>query len=255
MIGSNGQASNPVPLDTDKEEEIQQVTEMNDILPTDIVDRGGEPSLVEITGYRWKEGRLQMKYPLSTEETQWVDIQNAKTDHPQQAAQYIVDNYKSQSRNQDLELYWKVRRVVQAKKKKAKGPRTTVYKYVVEVPRNVQHALQLDKQNNNTLWQNAMALEIKALNEMECFDFRDSHPGRGGHLINILDNKVYLSNVKGISVKLLHVISQSAGLDVLCGDIGNAYVNAYTTEEVYAVAGPEFGPGLEGKIAVIGNAL
>eukprot|EP00957_Ditylum_brightwellii_P113393 8646016-Ditylum_brightwellii.AAC.1 len=93
-----------------------------------------------------------------------------------------------------------------------------------------------------------MALEIKVLNEMECFDFRDSHPSRGyqrttlhmvldckqdmrqkaqlvagGHLVEILDNEVYLLNVKGISVKLLHVISQSAGLDAMCGDIGNAY--------------------------------
>eukprot|EP00957_Ditylum_brightwellii_P173988 13246608-Ditylum_brightwellii.AAC.2 len=90
---------------------------------------------------------------------------------------------------------------------------------------------------------------------MECFDFRGTHPGRGGLLVDILDNKVYLSNVRGISVKLLHVISQSAGLNVLCGDIGNAYVNAYTTEKVYVVAGPEFGSRLEGKIVVICKSL
>eukprot|EP00957_Ditylum_brightwellii_P092837 7068062-Ditylum_brightwellii.AAC.1 len=95
MIGSNSQARNPVPLDTDKEEEIQQVAKVNDSLPTSMVDRGGEPSLVEITGYRWKEGRLQLRYLLSTEESQWMDVQDTKTDHPQQTAQYIVDNYKS----------------------------------------------------------------------------------------------------------------------------------------------------------------
>eukprot|EP00957_Ditylum_brightwellii_P122852 9367976-Ditylum_brightwellii.AAC.1 len=69
-IGSNSQASNTVPLDTNKEEEIQQVTKVNDSLPTDIVDRGGEPSLVKITGYRWKESRLQLRYLLLTKETQ-----------------------------------------------------------------------------------------------------------------------------------------------------------------------------------------
>eukprot|EP00957_Ditylum_brightwellii_P053197 4033677-Ditylum_brightwellii.AAC.1 len=77
----------------------------------------------------------------------------------------------------------------------------------------------------------------------------------GGHLVDILDNEVYLPNFKGISVKLLHVISQSAGLDVLCGDICNTNVNAYTTEKVYAVAGPEFGPKLEGKMVVICKTL
>eukprot|EP00957_Ditylum_brightwellii_P181572 13830723-Ditylum_brightwellii.AAC.1 len=164
----------------------------------------------------------------------------------------------------------KVRRVIRAKKKKAKGPRTTVYKYGVEVPRNVKHALELDKQNGNTMWQDAMALEVDALQEMECFEFRD--PGdiptggyqrttlhmvfdckqdlrrkarlvAGGHLVALLDNDVYSSTVKGISVKLFHVILHSAKLDALCGDIGNAYVNAHTSEKVYAIAGMEFGAG------------
>eukprot|EP00957_Ditylum_brightwellii_P172237 13111713-Ditylum_brightwellii.AAC.1 len=130
------------------------------------------------------------------------------------------------------------------------------------------------------MWQDGMALEINALNGMECFDFSDAHPSisyqrtilhmvfdcmqymrqkpclvAGECLVDILDNKVYLSKVKGISVKLLHGISQSAGLNTLYGDIGNDYVNKYTTEKVYVVAGPEFGPGLEGKIVVICKAL
>eukprot|EP00957_Ditylum_brightwellii_P028250 2133510-Ditylum_brightwellii.AAC.1 len=58
-----------------------------------------------------------------------------------------------------------------------------------------------------------------------------------------------------MSVKLLHVISQSAGLNALCGDIVNSYFNAFTTKKMYAVAGPEFGPGLEGKVVVICKAL
>eukprot|EP00957_Ditylum_brightwellii_P149397 11378486-Ditylum_brightwellii.AAC.1 len=91
-----------------------------------------------------------------------------------------------------------------------------------------------------------MALEIKALNELECFDFRDAHPSRGYQRATLH---------MGVSIKLLHVISQRAGLNALCGDIGNAYVNAYTMEKVYTVAGPEFGPGLEGKIVVICKAL
>eukprot|EP00957_Ditylum_brightwellii_P042808 3241003-Ditylum_brightwellii.AAC.1 len=62
----------------------------------------------------------------------------------------------------------------------------------------------------------------------------------GGHLIDLLNHDVYSSMVKGISVCLLHVIAHSASMEVLCGDIGNTYVNAYTTEKVYAVASPEF---------------
>eukprot|EP00957_Ditylum_brightwellii_P070581 5362641-Ditylum_brightwellii.AAC.1 len=93
---------------------------------------------------------------------------------------------------------------------------------------------------------------------MECFDFQDAGNKTAGnyqwttlsmvfdckqdlrrkvrlvagrHLVDLLDNKVYSSTVKGIRVKLLHVIAHCAGLNALCGDIGNAYANSYTTEK------------------------
>eukprot|EP00957_Ditylum_brightwellii_P016731 1259368-Ditylum_brightwellii.AAC.1 len=44
-------------------------------------------------------------------------------------------------------------------------------------------------------------------------------------------------------------------MDALCRDIGNAFVNAYTTEQVYTIAGLEFGDMLRGKIIVIRKSL
>eukprot|EP00957_Ditylum_brightwellii_P011905 897097-Ditylum_brightwellii.AAC.1 len=61
--------------------------------------------------------------------------------------------------------------------------------------------------------------------------------------------------VKGINIKLLHVIAHSVGLDALCDDIGNAYANAYTTEKVYAIAGLEIGEDNVGKIVIIHKTL
>eukprot|EP00957_Ditylum_brightwellii_P000398 30999-Ditylum_brightwellii.AAC.2 len=66
----------------------------------------------------------------------------------------------------------------------------------------------------------------------------------------MLCNEVYASNVKEISIKLLHV-----GLEGLCSDIDNVCVKSYTTEHVYAIAGPDFGSTLEGKIVVIQKTL
>ena len=64
----------------------------------------------------------------------------------------------------------------------------------------------------------------------------------GGHLVDAAGIDVYSSTVKGISVKIVQVISHKMGLKLLCGDVGNAYVNAYMKEKVYVpVAGPEFG--------------
>eukprot|EP00957_Ditylum_brightwellii_P004049 307605-Ditylum_brightwellii.AAC.1 len=96
------------------------------------------------------------------------------------------------------------------------------------------------------MWRDAMALEDLR---------RKARLMAGGHLIDLLDNKVYSSTVKSISVKLLHVIAHCIGSNALCGDVGIAYVNAYTAEKVYAVAGPEFGEALIGKIVMIKKAL
>ena len=77
----------------------------------------------------------------------------------------------------------------------------------------------------------------------------------GGHLVDALNLNIYSSTVKGVSVKLLNVIAHKTGMDQLCGDVGNAYVNAFTNKKVYARCGREFGSELEGCIVVIRKAL
>ena len=41
----------------------------------------------------------------------------------------------------------------------------------------------------------------------------------------------------------------------MVGDIGNAYLEAFTQEKVYIVAGEDFGPELEGHTLLIDKAL
>jgi hypothetical protein len=177
----------------------------------------------------------------------------------------------------------RVRRAgIRSKKRKKKAPQRERLKYGVQVPRNVKEALELDAKNGNTFWRDAIKLEIDSLVNLECFDFHSAnyHPGEdfqwttltmifdvkqdlrrkarlvaGGHLVDSLDNDVYSSTVKGISVRLLHVIAHKQKLDLLCGDVGNAYVNSYTNEKVYSRCGPEFGEELKGRIIVIKKAL
>ena len=69
-----------------------------------------------------------------------------------------------------------------------------------------------------------------------------------------LDQNLYLSTVKTISVKLLHVIAHKKDLKQLCGDVASAYINAFTLERVYTIAGPEFG-NLQGSVVLIWKAL
>ena len=179
-------------------------------------------------------------------------------------------------------------RRVQKNSKKKKFSKAPVFKYGIEVPKNSEHVKRIDAANNNTFcWQDAYVKEVKALLDLDCFEFHPAeyHEGlgsewqrtsphmifdvkqdltrkcrlvAGGHLVDMLDIQVYLSVFKSISVQLLHIISHKANLEQLCGDIGNAFPNAYTKEKVYIPkAGIEFGEfgELAGKCIVIKKAL
>ena len=125
-------------------------------------------------------------------------------------------------------------------------------------------------------------IKIQSLNNLECLEFHPKeysptkeyqkttlmmimnvkqdlrHKCRlvaGGNLINALDHDIYSTTVKFISVKLLQVIAHKAKLEIMCGDIVNAYVNAYTKEKVYAISGDGFGKAMKGSVVIIVQAL
>jgi len=95
-----------------------------------------------------------------------------------------------------------------------------------------------------------MVFDVKQSLDRKC------HLVAGGHLVDMMDIQVYSLTVKSIgSIQLLHVISHKAGLEHLCGDIGNGFPNAYTHEKVYIQkAGPEFGE-FEGCCLIIRKTL
>jgi len=47
--------------------------------------------------------------------------------------------------------------------------RSVIYKYGYQVPRTPKEAIELDKKNGNTKWQDSMALEILQLDEYQTF--------------------------------------------------------------------------------------
>ena len=56
------------------------------------------------------------------------------------------------------------------------------------------------------------------------------------------------------SLRIVCLLAELNGLKLTGGDVGNAYLKAYTTEKVCVRVGPEFGP-LEGHSLVIEKAL
>jgi len=69
-----------------------------------------------------------------------------------------------------------------------------------------------------------------------------------------LSESVYSSVVTIRSLRLALLAAELNELQVWAGDIGNAYLEAYTKEKVYFVAGPEFGE-LEGHTLIVVKAL
>ena len=80
----------------------------------------------------------------------------------------------------------------------------------------------------------------------------------GGHVIDSSGHEVYASTMKSVSARVLMKIAATNDLDVMVGDIGNAYLHTSTEEKVYTRAGAEFeAVGLmpEGTLLEVKKAL
>jgi hypothetical protein len=68
-------------------------------------------------------------------------------------------------------------------------------------------------------------------------------------------NITYSSVAERDSIQLAFLIVALNDLELLCGDIGNAYLKAETKDKVHTICGPEFGHALQGWFEVIHCAL
>ena len=155
-------------------------------------------------------------------------------------------------------------------------------KYGISVPNSVKEALELDIINKNTLWGDAMVKEMMALEKAKVFTYfppnhkmgaeyqfcplrmifdvkqedlrRKARMVAGGHVINATMYESYASVVQIRTIRLLETIAMNEDLKFMTGDIGNAFVQAFTNEKVYSIAGQEFGKK-KGCTIVIKKAL
>ena len=77
----------------------------------------------------------------------------------------------------------------------------------------------------------------------------------GGHLTNPPTSMTYASVVSRESVRISFLLAALNNLEILAGGVGNAYLNAITTEKVYYRAGNEWGPMIKGRVLVIVRTL
>jgi Reverse transcriptase (RNA-dependent DNA polymerase) len=223
---------------------------------------------------KWKDGS----------ET-WVPLKDVKESFPMQVAEFSV-----QVRIQDEPAFaWWVPHVLKkrsqiiAKVKSKYWQRT--HKFGIRIPKSIREALKVDAENGNTLWWDAIVLEMSnvkvAFEEYDGGLTQDGKP-KGYKYVSthmLFDVKLgenyrrkarlvadghktetptttitYSSVVSRDSVRIALTIAVLNDLKIFACDIQNAFLTAPCREKLYTVAGPEFGSD-EGKVMIIVRAL
>ena len=161
------------------------------------------------------------------------------------------------------------------------------YQHGFQVPKDYNDAMRLDKENGNTHWQDAMDLELTQIHEYKVFKdtgkaqfhngkvvipdgfqkirvhfvYAVKHDGRfkarlvaDGHLTKEPVESIYSGVVSLRSLRMVVFLSQLNNLEIWGADVGNAYLEAYTDEKLYIIAGPEF-KELQGHLLIMVKAL
>jgi hypothetical protein len=217
----------------------------------------------------------------ATGERTWQTLTSLKDSNPYEVAQYAE---KHGLLEEPAFSYWarqvlkKAKRWINAAKKRRKDNR---YKYGVQIPRNMAHAIELDEQNGNKLWQDAIAKEMNTLHKMQVFEIlkqgerapkdykripmwiifdvkmdfrRKARLVAGGHVTDPPTWDTFSSVASRESVRTGFLLAALNDLELVSVDIGNAYVNATCREQLYTIAGPEFA-SYEGCVILVIKAL
>ena len=144
-----------------------------------------------------------------------------------------------------------------AQEKATEGKSKRTFKYGLEVPNHLKDILRIDTAAGDRKWQDAIEKEVAALVMHDCFDFKSPdfkpsgefqycrlhfmyeikfdlcHKARlvcDGSRVDPHGLSTRATVVKGISVRLLDLIAEAQDLQVICGDIGNAFIQGNTNE-------------------------
>ena len=205
-----------------------------------------------------------------------------KESYPVQVAEYCVHSriYAKPAFSWWVPYVLKKRNRIIAKLKSKYLIRT--HKFGIRVPKSVQEAKIIDKQNGDTLWWDSICKEMAnvrvAFEEFEgdkiqlppgyqevgCHTIFDIKMGEnfrqkartvaGGHTIDTTAAITYASVVSRDSVRIALNIAALNDLKFLAGNIQNAYLTAKFREKIWTIAGPEFGSDA-GKLMIVVRAL
>ncbi len=218
---------------------------------------------------RWKDGS-----------TSWETLADLKESFPIQVAEYAVTRgvEKEPAFSWWVPHFLKKRdRIISAVNQRY---HKRTHKFGFEIPKTIKRAVEIDHENGNSLWQDAIAKEManvrvafRILEDGEkvpvghqeigvhmVFDVKLDGFVRKARLVaegNRTDAPAvltYASVVSRDTVRVALTIAALNDLEVKAGDVTNAFLTAPCEERCWVKLGPEFGPD-EGKLAVVVRAL
>jgi hypothetical protein len=219
---------------------------------------------------QWKDGS-----------SNWVALKDVKNTYPVELAEYAVAN---QIHNRPAFAWWvpytlRKRKAILKKIKSKYWQRT--HKYGVLIPKSVKQAYEIDEANGDTVWRDAINKEMpKIVNAVAVHDGdpseligyqqisghiifdvklgenfrRKARFVADGHKTDTPPSVTYSTVVSRDSVRICLTLAALNDLDILAGDIENAYLSAPCREKVWLRGGDEFGH-LKGKVLVVRKAL
>ena len=270
QVDSNGKHSHVLEGIVDCKSDGSAVTKENAF----VVTKRGKRSLRQTTiGWKfqvlWKDGTKQ-----------WIPLKVMKESNPVEVAEFVT----ARGIADEPAFAWWVPFTLKKRDRiiAAVNSRVTkrTHKFGLEVPTSIEHAIKIDKANDNTFWQDAIAKEMynvsiafKILEDDEYLpvgykqssghlvfdvkmDFtRKARWVKDGHKHPDPEASSYAGVVSRESIRILLTYAALNGIDVLAADIKNAYLQAPTSEKHYIICGPEFGLENIGKRAQIVRAL
>ena len=225
----------------------------------------------------WKDGS-----------TDWIKLKDLKDSYPVQVAEYAVSNQIAD----EPAFCWWVPSVLRKRnrilaKMKSRYWRTT-HKFGIRVPKTVQEALAIDEETNTDFWRKALgkemskvkvawtavegvtpeqvrtgqAKELIGFQDIKChiifdvkMDFtRKARFVAGGHLTDAPGSITYSSVVSRDSIRIAFLVAGLNDLELLAGDVTNAYLNAPCRERIWFEGQIETGDD-QGKVLEITRAL
>ena len=209
----------------------------------------------------------------------WVKLSELKESHPVETAGFA----KSRGIDDKSAFAWWVPHTLKKRNAFISAMKTrlrkTTHKYGIKISPSIDHAMEIDRKMKNTMWKDALALEVfnvgvafEILEEDQAappgwnkasgliwdvkMDFtRKARGFLDGHKTPDPIGSTFAGVVSRESVRIAFTYTALNDLQVFAADICNAYLQAPSSQKDYVVCGPEFGIANIGKVALIHRAL